>query len=185
MGIAITGDAEADQLLTDNPFALVMGMLLDQQYPMEHAFRGPVKLRERFGSLDPAAIAQADPEAFADLCAEPPAVHRYARSMAGRIQALAQLVLEEYDGDVTQLWTEAASGADLLKRVKALPGFGEQKAKILVALLAKQKDVRPEGWEKAAGDYAEPGYRSVADVVDPDSLQKVRAYKKEKKAAAK
>lgn len=185
MGIAITGDTEADQLLTDDPFALVMGMLLDQQFPMERAFSGPARLRERFGSLDPAAIADADADAFADLCAEPPAVHRYARSMAGRIQALARIVVDDHDGDVTRLWTEATSGKDLLKRIKALPGFGEQKAKILLALLAKQKGVQPEGWQEAAGDYALAGYRSVADVVDPDSLQKVRAYKKEKKAAAK
>jgi uncharacterized HhH-GPD family protein len=185
MAIHITGDAAADQVLTDDPFALVAGMLLDQQYPMEHAFRGPAKVLERFGTLDPARIAAADPEEFAALCATTPAVHRFPGSMATRLQALAALVVEEYDGDTSRLWTGARDGKDLLKRVMALPGFGRQKAQILVALLAKQLDVRPDGWEAAAGDYAEPGFRSVADVVDETSLQRVRDYKKSKKAAAK
>ena len=184
MAIHITGDEHADQVLTDDPFALVLGMMLDQQYPMEHAFRGPAKVLDRFGTLDPARISAADPEDFAAMAATPPAVHRFPGSMAARIQALATLVVEEYDGDVTRLWTEAKDGRDLLRRVQQLPGFGKQKAQILVALLAKQVDVRPDGWEAAAGGYAEEGYRSVADVVDPVSLQKVRDYKKAKKAAA-
>lgn len=185
MAIHITGDERADQVLTDDPFALLVGMMLDQQYPMEHAFRGPAKVLERFGSLDPARIAEAEPEGFAALCATPPAVHRFPGSMATRLQALAALVVERYDGDASRLWTEATSGKDLLKRVMELPGFGKQKAQIFVALLAKQLGVRPDGWEAAVGAYAEEGYRSVADVVDPASLQKVREYKKEKKAAAK
>ena len=184
MAIHITGDEHADQVLTDDPFALVLGMMLDQQYPMEHAFRGPAKVLDRFGTLDPSRIAAADPEDFAAMASTPPAVHRFPGSMAARIQALATLVVEEYDGDVTRLWTEAKDGKDLLRRVQQLPGFGKQKAQILVALLAKQLDVRPDGWEAAAGGYAEEGYRSVADVVDPVSLQKVRDYKKAKKAAA-
>jgi uncharacterized HhH-GPD family protein len=160
-------------------------MLLDQQFPMERAFAGPAKILERFGSLDPAAIAVADPEEFADLCSRPPAVHRFPGSMAGRIQALAAQVTAEYDGRTERLWEEAASGKDLLKRLQALPGFGKQKAQIFVALLGKQLGVRPDGWAEAAGDYAEPGsFRSVADVVDETSLEKVRAFKKEKKAAA-
>ena len=183
--IRITGDDAADQVLTDDPFALLVGMMLDQQYPMEHAFRGPAKVLARFGTLDPAAIAQADPEPFAALCSTTPAIHRFPGSMSTRLQALAALVVEKYDGDTARLWTEATTGADLLKRVMELPGFGKQKAQIFVALLAKQLDVRPDGWEKAVGAYAEEGYRSVADVVDPASLQKVREYKKEKKAAAK
>ena len=181
----ITGDEHADQVLTDDPFALLVGMLLDQQYPMEHAFRGPAKILDRFGTLDPAAIAAADPEAFAVMASTPPAIHRYGRSMAGRVQAVAQIVTDQYDGHAERLWTEAASGADLLARVMALPGFGKQKAQIFTALLAKRLDVRPEGWEQAVGDYAQDGYRSVADVVDPASLQKVRDYKKAAKAAAK
>lgn len=184
MPIHITGDEAADQVLTDDPFALLLGMLLDQQYPMEHAFRGPAKILDRFGTLDPARIAGADPEEFAALCATPPAVHRFPGSMATRIQAVAREVVEQYDGDTARLWTEAGTGADLVKRVMALPGFGKQKAQIFTALVAKQLGVRPEGWEKAVGDYSLAGYRSVADVVDPDSLGRVRAFKKEKKAAA-
>jgi uncharacterized HhH-GPD family protein len=183
--LRITGDDHADQVLTDDPFALLVGMLLDQQYPMEHAFRGPAKILDRFGTLDPAAIAAADPEEFAAMAATPPAIHRYGRSMAGRVQALASIVSETYGGRTERLWAEATSGADLLARVMALPGFGKQKAQIFVALLAKQLGVRPEGWEQAVGDYADDGYRSVADVVDPASLQKVREFKKAKKAAAK
>ena len=185
MALAITGVPEADALLTDNPFALLAGMMLDQQYPMEHAFRGPAKVLERFGSFTPADVAAADPEEFTALCTTPPAVHRFPGSMAARLQELARLIEENYDGHAERIWTEAADGSDLNKRLLALPGFGAQKARIFVALLAKQVGVRPAGWEKVAGDYAEDGYRSVADVVDPASLQKVRDYKKEKKAAAK
>ena len=185
MALQITGDQAADQVLDDDPFALLMGMMLDQQYPMEHAFRGPAKVLDRFGTLEPRAIAEADPEEFAAVCATPPAVHRFPGSMATRLQALAALVVEKYDGDAARLWTGAADGRDLLERVMELPGFGKQKAQIFVALLAKQLGVRPEGWEAAVGAYSEDGYRSVADVVDPASLQKVRDYKKQKKAEAK
>ncbi|MDH2416603.1 HhH-GPD-type base excision DNA repair protein [Nocardioides sp. CER19] len=185
MAIQIAQDPVADRLLAEDPFALLVGMMLDQQFPMERAFAGPAKVLDRFGSLDPARIAAADPEAFSDLCRRPPAIHRYGGAMAARLQELAGVVATQYDGDVTRLWNEASSGADLLERVMALPGFGKQKAQIFVALLAKQLGVRPEGWEAAVGAYAEDGYRSVADVVDEESLQKVRAYKQEKKAAAK
>jgi len=185
MAIHITGDPQADAVLDESPFALLVGMMLDQQYPMEHAFRGPAKVKERFGSIDPAQIADADPEQFAALCSTPPAVHRFPGSMATRMQALAALVVEKYDGDASRLWTEADSGKDLLKRMLELPGFGKQKSQIFVALLAKQLGVRPPGWEEAVGAYAETGFRSVADVVDGESLQKVRDYKKQKKAAAK
>jgi uncharacterized HhH-GPD family protein len=185
MTIHITGDARADEVLTDSPFALLVGMMLDQQYPMEHAFRGPAKVLDRFGSLEPAAIAAADPEEFKALCSTPPAIHRFPGSMAARLQELASLVEERYDGHAERLWTEATTGPDLVKRVMALPGFGRQKAQIFTALLAKQLAVRPAGWEQAVGDYALDGYRSVADVVDPTSLQKVRAHKQEQKAAAK
>ena len=185
MAIHITDDTAADELLTDNPFALLVGMMLDQQYPMEHAFMGPQKVVSRFGNFDPAAIAVADPEEFAALCATTPAIHRFPGSMSARLQELARIVVEQYDGDASRLWAEAADGKDLLKRIQALPGFGAQKAKIFTALVAKQLNVRPTGWEKAAGDYALDGFRSVADVVDPVSLQKVRDYKKAAKAAAK
>ena len=180
----ITGDDHADQVLSDDPFALLLGMLLDQQYPMEHAFRGPAKILDRFGTLDPATIAAADPEEFAAMASTPPAIHRYGRSMAGRVQELARIVVDTYGGDASRLWTEARDGKDLLKRVMSLPGFGKQKSQIFVALLAKQLGVRPEGWEAVVGDYALEGHRSVADVVDADSLQKVRDFKKAEKANA-
>ena len=185
MGFHITGEPDSDAVLDTYPFAVLVGMLLDQQFPMERAFAGPAKVLERFGTLDPAAIAAAEPEQFASLCAEPPAVHRFPGSMAERIQTLARIVLDEYDGYAERIWTEAPDARELLRRMSALPGFGKQKSQIFVALLAKQLGVRPEGWEAAVGDYSQEGYRSVADVVDADSLQKVRAYKKEKKAAAK
>jgi uncharacterized HhH-GPD family protein len=185
MAIHITGDAHADEVLTDSPFALLVGMMLDQQYPMEHAFRGPAKVLDRFGSIEPGAIAAADPAQFKALCSTPPAIHRFPGSMAERLQTLAAIVVERYDGHAERLWTEASSGADLLKRVMELPGFGKQKAQIFTALLAKQLDVRPDGWERAVGDYALDGYRSVADVTDAGSLLKVREYKQAKKAAAK
>ena len=169
MAIQIAQDPRADQVLSESPFALLAGMLLDQQFPMERAFAGPAKILER----------------FAALCAVPPAIHRFPGSMAARVQALAAHVVAEYDGHTERLWQEATSGRDLLRRLQALPGFGKQKAQIFVALVGKQLDVRPEGWEEAAGDYAETGsFRSVADVVDATSLEKVRAFKKEKKAQA-
>jgi uncharacterized HhH-GPD family protein len=159
MALHITGDDHADQVLTDDPFALLVGMMLDQQYPMEHAFRGPAKVLDRFGTLDPARIAAADPEQFAALCSTPPAIHRFPGSMAARLQTLAALVEETYDGRAERIWTEAADGRDLLRRMMELPGFGRQKAQIFVALLAKQLDVRPAGWEAAVGAYAEEGHR--------------------------
>lgn len=152
---------------------------------MEHAFRGPAKVLDRFGSIEPADIAAADPEQFAALCATPPAIHRFPGSMAARLQDLARLVVDQYDGDAARLWNEATSGKDLLTRVLELPGFGKQKAQIFVSLLAKQVGVRPDGWESVVGDYALEGHRSVADVTDPASLLKVRDFKKQKKAAAK
>ena len=184
--IRIAQDDAADEVLSEDPFALLVGMLLDQQYPMEHAFRGPWKIRSRFGTLDPAAIAEAEPEAFADLCSTPPAIHRYGRSMAGRVQQLAAVVRDEYGGDARRIWTGASDAQDLLARLRALPGFGDQKARIFAALVGKQLDVRPAGWQEAIGPYAEDGsYRSVADVVDADSLQKVREFKQAAKAHAK
>ena len=183
MAIHITDDTAADGLLTTNPFALLVGMMLDQQYPMEHAFLGPQKVVGRFGSFDPERIAAADPEEFAALCSTTPAIHRFPGSMAARLQALAAHVVEVYDGDTARLWNEAASGKELMARLGALPGFGKQKSQIFVALLGKQLGVRPPGWEDAAGAYAEAGsFRSVADVVDPESLDRVRSFKKEQKA---
>ena len=180
----LTMDPVADELISRDPFALLIGGLLDQQFPMERAFAGPVKILERFGTLDPVAIADADPEEFAELCATPPAVHRYGRSMAERIQQLARVVVDEYDGHAARVWTEATTGRNLARRLEGLPGYGKAKVKMFVALLGKQLDVRPDGWEKIAGDFSEDGYRSIADVVDPESLLKVREYKKAAKKRA-
>ncbi len=186
MKVQITQDEAADEVLSTNAFALVSGMLLDQQFPMERAFAGPAKILDRFGTLDPSIIAEAPPDEFVEICSTPPAVHRFPGAMAARIQSLAVHVVEMFDGDTAALWTRAESGEQLLDNVMALPGFGKHKAQIFVALLGKQLDVRPPGWEHAAGRYAEEGsYRSVADVRDPASLHKVRSFKKEQKAAAK
>ncbi|MCL1872380.1 MAG: Fe-S cluster assembly protein HesB [Promicromonosporaceae bacterium] len=187
----LTGDPETDQLLTDDPFALLIGMLLDQQYPMEHAFAGPRKIRDRLGTLDPHAIADKDPDEFVAMATTPPAIHRYGRSMAGRVQAVAHAVVDGYDGDVTRIWTDpgaaggAPTGPEVLARLNALPGFGEQKARIFLALLGKQRGIQPEGWREAAGHYGDEGsHRSIADVTSADSLVKVREFKKAAKAAA-
>ena len=187
--IQIAQDPAADALLTRDPFALVVGMLLDQQFPMERAFAGPYLIAERMGTperLDPVAIAGYDPEGFRALMTGPPAVHRYPGSMGERVQQLARLVVDQYDGDVTRLWSTTASGDELFRRLSALPGYGKQKAQIFTALLAKQLGVTPTGWEAVAGAYAEPGIRrSVADVRDATTLAEVREFKQQAKAAAK
>ncbi len=182
----LTGNPEADALLARDGNALLIGMVLDQQVPMEKAFSGPAVIAERMGgSLDVAAIAAADPEQFAALCATPPAVHRFPGSMAGRVQAVCRVLIADYRGAAENLWATAATGAELRKRIAALPGFGEQKAAIFLALLGKQYGVAPDGWREAAGAYGEDGSRiSVADVTSPESLTAVRAAKKAAKAAA-
>ncbi|MEY2848680.1 MAG: hypothetical protein RI885_1345 [Actinomycetota bacterium] len=183
----ITGDADADSLLSTDPLALLFGMLLDQQVAMETAFSGPRKLADRLGHLDPAAIAAMGAEAFAAVCAQPPAVHRYPGSMAGRLQSLSSAIVEQWGGSAEALWTkDDPDGAEVLRRLKALPGFGDQKARIFVALLGKRYGFDGAGWREAAGDYGVEGsLRSVADIVDPESLLKVRENKKAAKAAAK
>ncbi|MEU7767627.1 HhH-GPD-type base excision DNA repair protein [Nocardia sp. NPDC049190] len=185
--LCLAQDVEADELLTGDHFATLLGMLLDQQYPMEHAFRGPKKIADRMGGFDIHRIAEADPQEFEDLAATPPAIHRYGRSMARRAQELARYVIENYDGKAENIWTHGApDGAEVLRRLKGLPGYGEQKAKIFLALLGKQRGVRPDGWRAAAGAYGEEGSRrSVADVTDAESLAQVREFKKQAKAAAK
>ncbi|MFE5210209.1 HhH-GPD-type base excision DNA repair protein [Streptomyces sp. NPDC056600] len=181
-------DPPADELLGRSPLAALVGMLLDQQVPMEWAFKGPRTIADRMGAqdLDAHEIAAHDPEAFAALLSEKPAVHRYPGSMAGRIQQLCQYLVEQYDGDAEAVWRDVTDGKELLKRLKELPGFGAQKAQIFLALLGKQLGVRPQGWREAAGSYGDEGsFRSVADITGPDSLVKVRAHKQEMKAAAK
>jgi len=182
--LRLTQDPASDELLSANPFALLVGMLLDQQFPMERAFAGPALLQQRLGELTPASVAARPAEVLEAACAGPPAVHRYPRSMAGRIAALAAYLVNEYGGHADAVWGTAETGDQLLHRVQALPGFGEQKARIFVALLGKQLQVQPPGWQEAAGGYGEAGvYRSVADVTDAASLAKVRQTKQEAKAA--
>ncbi|MEU8777466.1 HhH-GPD-type base excision DNA repair protein [Streptomyces sp. NPDC048606] len=186
--IRLAQQPEADALLARSPLAALTGMLLDQQVPMEWAFSGPWTIARRLGSddLDAHAIAAYDPEAFAELLSRKPAVHRYPGSMAKRIQQLCAYLVEHYDGDAAAIWADAATGAELLERLKALPGYGEQKAQIFLALLGKRFGVRPKGWREAAGGYGPAGvHRSAADITGPESLAKVREYKQAQKAAAK
>jgi uncharacterized HhH-GPD family protein len=184
--VRLAQDQAADELLSTDPFALLTGMLLDQQVPMEKAFAGPRLIADRLGlaTLDPAVVARTDPGEFTKIMTGPPAVHRYPQSMGARVQSLAQVVVDTYDGDAAALWAGVDSGVDVYRRLTALPGFGAQKAKIFVALLGKQMGVRPSGWREAAGDYGLDGFRSVADVVDEASLVKVRETKRAAKAAA-
>lgn len=187
MSLHITDDDAADQLLTENPLALLIGMLLDQQIAMETAFTGPLKIRERAGSVDAATIAGYDPEEFVEVFRQTPAVHRFPGSMAGRVQTLCQTIVDDWGGDASAIWASGdPDGPTVLKRLKALPGFGEQKAKIFLALLGKQYGFAGSGWREAAGSYGDEGsFRSVADIVSPESLTKVREYKRAAKAAAK
>ncbi|WP_084963807.1 HhH-GPD-type base excision DNA repair protein [Thermoactinospora rubra] len=187
MRIQIAQRAEADDLLGRSPLALLVGMLLDQQIPLEWAFTGPHTISERLGhDLTAEELASYDPQAFAELLSRKPAVHRYPKSMAERIQRLAAYLVEHYDGRPERIWEGVADGKELLRRLQELPGYGKQKAQIFLALLGKQLGVRPPGWREAAGPYGEEGsYRSVADVVDPESLVKVRETKQAAKKAAK
>jgi len=187
MELHITGDPAADKLLSEDAFALLTGMLLDQQVTMESAFAGPEKIRARIGSMEPEAIAGHEPQAFVEMFKERPAVHRFPGSMAARVQTLCQELVDQWGGDAAALWTEGdPSGPEVLKRLKTLPGFGEQKAKIFLALLGKQYGFSGEGWREASAPYGEDGaFRSVADIVSPESLTKVREHKKAMKAAAK
>ena len=183
----ITDDPTADELLSNDPLALLIGMLLDQQVAMETAFAGPAKIKERLGAFDAATIAEQDTEAFAALCRMPPAVHRFPDSMAARVQSLCATIRDEWGGDAAAIWTrDDPDGAEVLKRLKKLPGFGDQKARIFLALLGKQYGFDGADWRKAAGDYGAVGsFKSVADIVNPESLTKVRENKRAAKAAAK
>jgi uncharacterized HhH-GPD family protein len=186
--LRLAQDPDADALLARDPLALLMGMLLDQQFPLEWAFRAPWRLAQRMERtlLDAAELADYDPEAFVTLMAGPPALHRYPASMAVRVQALCRIVVDDYGGDAAGVWRTAGTGKELLARLRALPGFGEQKARIFVALLGKQLGVQPEGWREVAGPYGEDGSRrSAADVTDADTLAEVRAFKQAAKRAAK
>jgi len=181
----ITGDEAADALLNTNPNALLIGMLLDQQVPMEWAFTGPATLQQRLGHLDPAVIATMDEESFVAICCEKPAIHRFPASMGKRIQQVCAFLVEHHDGDAANIWTDADTGRDVFGRLKALPGYGDEKSKIFVAILAKTQGVAPDGWREAAGKFGDDVPRSVADIHDEASLAVVREWKKAQKAAKK
>lgn len=187
MTISLPIPTEANDLLNRDPLALTLGMVLDQQVPLEKAFGSPYVLAQRLGHAPTAEeLAGFDPEALVTLFATPPALHRFPKAMAARVQEVCRALVGTYDGDAANLWHDAADGKELVKRIGALPGFGKQKSQIFTALLGKQYGVQPPGWREAAGAYGEEGsHRSVADIVDSESLAMVRAFKKEMKAAAK
>jgi uncharacterized HhH-GPD family protein len=187
MALTLPIDPKANELLQRNSLALVIGMVLDQQVPLEKAFSSPYDLVQRLGhEPDARELADYDTNALIEVFAERPALHRFPKAMAARVQEACRLLVDRYDGDPEKLWGEAKDGRELLKRVSELPGFGKQKAQIMVALLGKQYGVQPEGWREAAGEFGVEGsYKSVADIVDNDSLAKVRGYKQQMKAAAK
>jgi uncharacterized HhH-GPD family protein len=183
----LSGDPDADALLTEDPLALLIGMVLDQQIPLERAFRSPYDLQERLGErLDAASLASMDPDALAAVFAQRPALHRFPKSMAARVQEVCTIIVDDFGGDPAAIWTSAADGKELLANVKALPGFGEQKARIFIALLGKQLGVRPPGWRKAASPFGDKGsFMSVADIDSPETLVRVRQFKQQMKAKAK
>lgn len=187
MALHLASTPDANALLERDPLALLLGMLLDQQIPMEKAFTSPHVLAERLGveRLDARQLASYDPEALLEVFRTPPALHRFPGSMAERTQALCQALVDRFDGRAERVWDDAATGEEVVRRMSSLPGFGAQKAKIFTALLGKRYGVRPPGWEQAAGDYGTEGFRSIADVTDDASRVKVREYKKAAKAAAK
>lgn len=181
----VTGDPAADALLNSDPAALMIGMLLDQQVPLEWAFRGPHTLTERLGHLDVGRIATMPEDELVAVACEQPAIHRFPASMARRIQALCSALVDDWDGSAAAIWADAPDGRTLLRRLRSLPGFGPEKSKIFVALLAKRFGVRPDGWEVAAGVFADDEPRTVADCSGPEGLAAVRAWKSAQKAAGK
>ncbi|MFC0028205.1 HhH-GPD-type base excision DNA repair protein [Micromonospora chaiyaphumensis] len=187
MTLSLPIDPQANELLARSPLALLLGMVLDRQVPMEKAFSSPYVLAQRLGhEPDARELAEYSPEALVELFATPPALHRFPKAMAARVQEVCRALVERYDGDPARLWSEAADGRDLLRRVGELPGFGRQKAQIFVALLGKRFGITPDGWREAAGGYGDAdAYRSVADVTDPESLRRVREFKQRMKAEAK
>lgn len=183
--LPITGDEEADRLLVEDPLALLLGMLLDQQVPMEWAFTGPHTLKQRLGHLDPRKIAAMPVDEFVDVCREKPAIHRFPKSMGERAHAVCEHVVERYDGEASRIWTGAADAQEVHDRLREVPGYGEEKTKIFLAILAKRFGIRPDGWEQVAGPFADDTPRSVADVSSEEALLEVRRWKKAQKAAKK
>jgi uncharacterized HhH-GPD family protein len=184
--LTLAQDPDADAVLSQNPLALLIGMQLDQQFPMERAFAGPALLTERIGEISASKIAEYDHDALVAAFTGPPALHRYPKSMAERVQEVCRAIVEDYDGDVTRIWTEAIDGDDVFRRLNALPGWGKMKAQIFTALLGKQCGLELDGWRDAAGSYGDEGSRrSIADVVDATTLAEVRDFKQAQKRAAK
>ncbi len=183
--LSVTGNADADELLNTDPLALLLGMLLDQQVPMEWAFVGPYLLKERMGDLDAARIAGMDPDEFFTIAKGPRAIHRFPGSMAKRVQAVCQVIVDEYGGDAENIWRDVATGDELRKRLLALPGFGEEKTRIFIALLGKRMGVQPSGWREAAGPFGDDTPRSVADIDSPETLASVRTWKQARKKEGK
>ena len=183
--LAVTGNADADKLLNSDPLALLLGMLLDQQVPMEWAFIGPFLLKERMGSLDAHVIASMPEEEFLVIAKGPRAIHRFPGSMGKRVQAVCQVIVDEYEGDASRIWTDASSGAELRTRLEALPGFGAEKSRIFIALLAKRFGVRPDGWQEAAAPFGDEVARSVADIDSAETLARVREWKQARKKEGK
>ncbi len=181
----VTGDPDADKLLVDDPLALLIGMLLDQQVPMEWAFKGPATLADRLGGLDAGAIAAMDPEAFVAVCAAKPAIHRFPGSMGRRIHDLCVLLTEQYDGDAAKVWKGVRSADVLYRRLRELPGYGDEKTRIFIAILAKRFGRRPAGWEEVAAPFSDAEPRSVADIDSREAFTQVRAWKKAMKAKGK
>lgn len=185
VALPVTGDAEADQLLVDDPLALLIGMLLDQQVPMEWAFRGPSTLRTRLGHLDARKIAAMNPDDLEAVFKEKPALHRYPGSMAKRTHALCVAVVDGYSGDAAEIWKGSRDPATVYANIRALPGYGEEKAKIFLAILGKRLHVAPKGWEEYAAPFSDAQPRSVADIDSREAFAEVRAWKQAKKAAGK
>lgn len=183
--LQISGDADADRLLNTNPTALLIGMLLDQQVPMSWAFRGPATLAGRLGGLDAARISAMDVEEFVGVCATKPAIHRYPAAMGRRIHALCVALVGDYDGDAEAIWRDIDDASVLEARLRELPGFGEEKVKIFIALLAKRFGVTPDGWEEVAGPFGDRTPRSAADVDGAESLARVKEWKRDQRAAGK
>ena len=183
--LPVTGDPDADRLLVEDPLALLLGMLLDQQVPMEWAFTGPHTLKQRLGGLDAGEIAAMDVDAFVDVCREKPAIHRFPKSMGERIHAVCQHVVEHYDGDAGRIWQDVDDADELRRRLRELPGYGEEKTKIFIAILAKRFGITPAGWEEVAAPFSDETPRSVADISSEEALQEVRRWKKAQKAKGK
>jgi uncharacterized HhH-GPD family protein len=187
VALHLSGDKDADALISKDPLALLIGMVLDQQIPLEKAFSSPAVLAARLGvtRLSAAAIAAMDPDELGEIFKERPALHRFPGSMAGRVQEACRIVVEEYGGKADTIWKKAADGPDLVKRLRAIPGFGEQKAKIFGALVGKQLGVQPDGWRAATAPFGQEGsFLSVADITGTEALAKVRAHKQAMKAKA-